>query len=214
VDVLPPHVSKKINRAFQKLDQGQTQCKFDYSLEVSGKRQWYNAILSKIDNGDEPRYLGAVRNITERKNQELLLRGILNTSPGGIMVLQAMRDAEDTIIDFEITHINKSVELLTGASEKELIGQRITTLMADSVKEKMMDQFRTTAKTGNPVELQYQHRNEQDEVLRYHSKVAKYQDGVVSTFMDITTQKKMEEKLAVSEKHIPNYIPYPHLRNL
>jgi hypothetical protein len=38
-------------------------------------------------------------------------------------------------------------------------------------------------------------------VFWYHSKVVKYRDGVVSTFMDITEQKKTEEKLAGKMKN-------------
>lgn len=195
-DVLPPHVSEKIKRAFQEIDQGQEQYKFDYSVEIKGEEQWYTAVISKIQHGDEPRYLGAVRNITKRKNQELLLHGILNTSPGGIIVFQAIRDAEDAVIDFEIIHINKSVEILTGASEKELVGLGITAIVAASVKEKIMDKFRDVLESGNPTEFQYQHRNERGEIIWYHSKVAKYQDGVISTFMDVTKQKKTEDDLA------------------
>ena len=195
-DILPQQVSKKIKRAFLEIDQGQQKYMFDYSIELKGEKQWYNAVLSKIDIGDEPRYLGAVRNITARKNQELLLRGILNNSPGGILVLQAVRDSEDRIIEFEITHANKSVEILTGATEKELVGQKISSIVEDSAKEIMMEKFRSVVETENPVEFQYQHKNEKGEVFWYHSKIAKYRDGVVSTFMDITKQKKTEDDLA------------------
>jgi len=201
-NVLPPKVSSKLDQAFNNLDQGKEQDRFDYSLELNGQKQWYSAVLSKISDGDDPKYLGAVRNITDRKNQELLLRGILNTSPGGIIVLQAIRDGEDTIIDFEVTQINKSVEILTGASEKELVGQQITTIIADKAEEKMMEQFRTVVEKGNPVEFQYQYRDEQDQVLWYQVKVAKYRDGVIGNFLDITKQKKTEEKLAEKNEEL------------
>lgn len=201
-EVLPPHISKKLDKAFHKLDQGQEQYKFDYDLEINGKTQWYNAVVSKFKNEATPRYLGAVRNITERKNQELLLRSILNTSPGGIIVFDAVRDSEDVIIDFKITQVNKAVEKLTGASEEELVGHRMATLMDDSVKEKILNQFKMVVQKGAPQELHYQYKNEQDEVFWYHSKAAKYRDGVVSTFMDITEQKKTEEKLAEKNKKL------------
>lgn len=201
-EVLPPHVSKKLDQAFQKLDQGQKQCTFDYDLEIEGKTQWYNAVLSNFENGGNPRYLGAIRNITDRKNQELLLRSILNTSPGGIMVLEAVRNSKDSIIDFKINQINKSVEILTGTSEEELVGQRITMVVDESVMETMLNQFKNVIETETPLEFQYQHINDQDEVFWYHSKVAKYRDGVVSTFMDITEQKKTEEKLAKRNKEL------------
>lgn len=195
-EVLPPHVTKKLNQAFQRLAQGQIQYKFDYDLRINGKTQWYNAVVSKFENEDSPRYLGAVRNITDRKNQELLLHSVLNTSPGGIMAFDAVRDSEDTIIDFKITQVNKSAEILTGVSQKKLIGQSMAVIADDSVREKILNQFKIVVKKGAPAELQYHHKNEQDDVFWYHSKAAKYRDGVVCTFMDITEQKKTEEKLA------------------
>ncbi|SHG33686.1 PAS domain S-box-containing protein [Fodinibius roseus] len=205
-DVMPSHVSKQIERAFDKLDQGKKQVKFDYSLKVKGETQWYNAVLSKIGkenkDGDSPRYLGAVRNITERKHQELLLQGILNTSPGGIIVLDSVRDADGAPIDFQITRVNKSAELLIGVPAEQLVGQKITAVIAGSMQEKMMDRFASVVETGNPIEFQYQHTYKQDEVSWFHSKVAKYRDGVVSTFMDITKQKSTEKELARKNKEL------------
>jgi len=72
-EVLPEYVSSQIDQAFKKLDQGEEQYKFDYSLEQNGHRQWYVAILSKFQEGDATKYLGAVRNITDRKSAEIEL---------------------------------------------------------------------------------------------------------------------------------------------
>lgn len=195
-EILPLQVSKELDQAFQKLDQGQEKYTFDYDLVVNGKHQWYNAVLSIIENGNNPRYLAAIRNITYRKNQELFIRSILNTSSSGIIVLNAVRDSEDSIIDFKIAEVNKSVELLTGESEKNLVGQMITTVVDENVKETLFSQFKTAIQKGSPLEFQFQHRNDQGEVIWYHSSVVKYRDGILSTFMDITKQKKTEELLA------------------
>lgn len=203
-EVLPSHVSKQIERAFNKLDQGKEQVKFDYSLQVKGEMQWYNAVLSKIGNkhGDGPQYLGAVRNITERKSNELLLEGILNTSPGGIMVLDTLRDASGAPVDFEITRLNKSAELLIRFPAKQLLGQNITSVIAGGMQEQMLHRFTSVVETGNPVEFQYQHTYEPGDVSWFHSKVAKYRDGLVSTFMEITKQKRTEEELARKNKEL------------
>lgn len=201
-EVLPPFLSKKINQAFHEIDQGKERYKFDYCIDINGKKQWYSAILSKIDHGDTPHYLGSVRNITERKNQELLVRGILDSSPGGVMVLGAIRDSEDTIVDFSITHINKSVEILTGTTSKYLIGKRLTSLISGNGRKILIDKFTSAIEKEAPVEFQYQHKDERIGVIWYHSKVVKYGDGVVSTFMDITEQKKTEEKLAAKNKEL------------
>jgi len=121
-DVLPPHVNKKLEAAFLKLERGKERSSFDYSIELHKSTQWYTAVLSKATIEDTPKYLGAVRNITDRKLRESLLWSVLNTSPGGILVLQSVRDGDGNAIDFEITRANHSVESLTDTSLKALIG--------------------------------------------------------------------------------------------
>lgn len=195
-DVLPSNVSNHLDQAFSELDQGREQYMFDYSLKLQEDEKWYTAIVSKIKEGDDPEYLGAVRNITERKNQELLLRGILNTSPGGILVLQTVRNSKNQIIDFKIINLNKSVEILTGASEKDLIGQNITAILDEDFKEEILSHFKKVLESGTPVETQYQHRDEQGQVTWYLSKSVKYRDGIIINFLDITNQKNTEKKLA------------------
>lgn len=194
-DVLPPKVSIKLDEAFDKLDKGKEQYRFDYSLEVKGEKQWYNAVISKLDNEDEPRYLGAVRNITARKSNELLLRSVLNISPGGIMVLRAVREPNQTITNFEIAQVNNTVEQLAGVSEKEMVGQMITAVIVDHEKVKIVERIINVVETGQPDEFHYKHVDEQDQEFWFYGSVVKYGDGVVSNFMDITKQKKIEEKL-------------------
>lgn len=195
-DVLPSNVSDKLDQAFSELDQGREQYVFDYSLKLQEDEKWYTAIISKIKEGEEPEYLGSVRNITERKNQELLLQGILNTSPGGILVLQTVRNSNNQLIDFKIINLNKSVEILTGVLEKDLIGQNITAILDEDFKEEILSHFKKVLESGTPVESQYQHRDEQEQVTWYLSKSVKYRDGIIINFLDITKQKNTENNLA------------------
>ncbi|MEX0995281.1 MAG: PAS domain S-box protein, partial [Balneolaceae bacterium] len=191
-DVLPPQVSENLQQAFKQLEQGEEQVKFDYKLELKGEKHWFEAVISKMAYENESGYLGAVRNITRRKNYELLLRGVLNTSPGGIMVFRTVRDSGETIVDFEITHINKTVEELIGITEEELIGQRLTVAIPRELKDTMFERFKTVVETEKPVEFEYQHEPEPGSVTWYFAKLAKYKDGVISSFLNITKQKKNE----------------------
>lgn len=118
------------------------------------------------------------------------------------MVLGTVRDSEDAIADFTITHINKSVEDLTGATSEQLIGKSIADLIPDSLEELLIGKFKAAIEKEAPVEFQYQHDGEQTGIVWYHAKVVKYRDGVISAFMDITEQKKAEEELAVKNKEL------------
>lgn len=201
-DVLPARVSDQLERAFKQLNRGEGQYKFDYSINLRGDVYWYEAILTKAEHEGDTRYLAAVRNITKRKNYEILLRSVLNTSPAGIMVLRAVRSPDGTITDFKITEMNESTEELTGVTEKELKGQLITSVVDDHEKDKILKRFKSVVETGKPVDFYYQHIDEHNNVSWYHSKVAKYRDGVVSTFMDISEQKKNEEDLEKANQEL------------
>lgn len=200
-EVLPPHVSEKIETAFEKVDGGEEQYKFDYNLEVKGEEQWYAAVFSKIDQEDESRYLGAVRNITERKNQELLLRRVLNTAPGGIVLLKTVRD-DETVVDFEITHVNKMVEKIADAIEEQLRGQKLSGIFPDEDLEKILKRFKTVIQSGEPADFEYEYENRSGKTTWYLSRAAKFADGLVISFLDITEQKKVEEKLVETNEEL------------
>lgn len=200
-EVLPPDVSTQIEKAINKIAQGESHYIFDYSLEIKGNKQWYTAVLSEIEFKEETRYLGAVRNITERKNQELLLREVLNTAPGAIVVLDPIKDSDGSIIDFNITHVNKAIVEQTGATEEELTGQKLSIFIPGNTKEELWNHFKTVLSTGRSVEFQYQYDDNNIDIW-YHSKVVKYNNGLVSTFMDITEQKKNEELLVKTNEEL------------
>jgi len=201
-DVLPPHVSTQIERAFKKIDEGEKQYQFDYSLELKGETQWYVAVISKIEHGNESKYLGAVSNITTRKNNELLLQEIFNITPAAMMIFQTVRDSGDRIIDFEITDVNKSTARLTGVPEKQLIGQKLIPLIPDHEKEKTLNRLKSVVETGKSVDYDYRHIDEFDETRWYLSRTVKFKDGVVSSFLDITEHKKTEAVLAKKNKEL------------
>lgn len=200
-DVLPTHVSQQLEKGFTELDGGAPQYKFDYSLEINAKKQWYVAVLSKLEYEGEPTYLGAVRNITERKNRERLLSGILNTSPSAIVVLRSIRNSGSNITDFEMTHFNSMVEKLADMPEEELTGKQLSTLIPHQQQE-IVDRFTTTVNTGKPVDFEYQYRSESGEISWYLCEATKFKDGVLASFLDITQQKKAEEKLVVANRNL------------
>jgi PAS domain S-box-containing protein len=200
-EILPPDISNELERAFRQLDEGKEKVQFDYSISRDGEINWYNAVVSKTYVDDELKYLGAVRNITERKNHELLLRSVLNTSPGGIMVFQAVRDEGGAIIDYEISQVNKTVETLTEAEADQLTGQRFSSILPDDQANLIMDRFNHVMETGEPADSEYHFETEPGKSIWYLSKVVKFKDGLVSTFLEMTKQKETEaELLRTNEK--------------
>ncbi|MDZ7773501.1 MAG: ATP-binding protein [Balneolaceae bacterium] len=203
-DVMPPHVSKKLDQAIEHLDRKETDFKFDYSIELDGEKSWFVAVVSKVDLGDKTAYLAAVRDITERKNKELLLQGVLNTAPSGIFVYRAIRNADDEIVDFEISQVNRSVEQLTGVSPEELVGLRVTTMIPNNSQAEILEQFKIVVNTGEMVDFEYHDKEGLGKPSWYKCKSAKFRDGVVSSFQDITELKEYQEKLVRKNQELKN----------
>ncbi|SHF66793.1 PAS domain S-box-containing protein [Fodinibius roseus] len=68
--VLPSQVSQKIGQAFDRLKEGEKQVTFEYEIEMGEKNRWYNAVLSKISNGEGDKFLLAVKDTTDQKKME------------------------------------------------------------------------------------------------------------------------------------------------
>lgn len=200
-DVLPLHVTEKFDRAIEQVKTKGDNCKFDYGIELDGEKQWYEAVISSVDYGDETGYMGAVRDITERKNKENLLEGVLNTAPGGIMVFKAIRDTDDTVVDFEISHVNQAVEKLTALKKEKFIGWKMTDMVPPGPRKTMMKQFHQAMQSGEPVEFDY-HHEEPGVSVWYHCKATKFRDGVVSSFLEITEQKEIQRELAQTNEKL------------
>jgi len=194
-EVLPQNLSNKIEEAFKEVDSGAKQYTFDYSLRLKGDKQWYTAVISRIEDKNRLGYLGTVRNITERKNYEQLLRETLNTSPAGILILQTLRDDDNAINDFKITHVNRLVEEITGVTEERLIGMRLQNTVINTVSRKLHNRLKKVVKTGDPIDFEYQLKSLTGKLSWHLCKAAKFKDGLVVSFLDITDRKKIEEEL-------------------
>ncbi len=201
-EVLPPYASEKLQEAFKAVERGVEQFSFDYSMNIRGDKQWYTAVISKLELDQKQRYLGTIRNITGRKNQELLLRGILNTTPAGIVVFDALKDEKEAIYDYEIANLNELVEKLLGAPEEELIGQTLTAITPDLEIEKMMDRFNTVIEKNEPIDFDYKLKNEDNESRWFHCKATKFKDGIIISFLDITEQRETRDKLIAANAEL------------
>lgn len=69
-NVLPSNVVEEMDLAFEKIRDGASSAEFDYTIVNNSEKHWYSAVISVVDEGKTPRYLGVVRNITKRKKAE------------------------------------------------------------------------------------------------------------------------------------------------
>jgi len=134
----------------------------------------------------------------DRRNPSVMLNSILDSALGGVLILEAIRDANENIQDFYIQTANPAAEQLLGRSEELLVGKRLHKCLPCLASEGLYDMAASVIETGLPHDDQIQ--------LRYDGHWYKYTavklgDGLAVTFADISEQQLIEEKLRHAAFH-------------
>jgi two-component system cell cycle sensor histidine kinase/response regulator CckA len=139
-----------------------------------------------------------VRDITDRKRTEELFRGLLDSAPDAMVVVNA---------DGRVVLVNSQTEKLFGYQREELLGQPVEVLIPERFWNQHRDhraaygihpQFRPM---GVGLELYGIRKNGTEFPLEISLSPQKTKDGVLisSTIRDITDRKKIEDALRQSE---------------
>jgi signal transduction histidine kinase len=159
--------------------------------------RYYNVLRSKVKGG----VLAVSRDRTEQylmeqelKNQAKKYDTIIDASAEGVLLLQAIKDTDNNIIDFKITHSNEVGSRLA----KIPVGSN-QTLLEVLPHLKNSEQFnlhKQVIETGIPVQFETTFRNENgDEYGWFIVSLMKLEESVLSRFVDITEKKENEQKI-------------------
>ena len=133
--------------------------------------------------------------------QTTLLNGVLNSSPNGIVVFEAVRNDSHEVINFQITLTNRQFEILTGRPDRHFTGLMLTDVYP--LDAKRMSLLKQRLDSGETI-----HVEEFIAVLdRWFDITLKHlNDGFVATIQDITTDKQVRQQLesTVQELHRSN----------
>ncbi|HEX8040351.1 MAG TPA: PAS domain S-box protein, partial [Chryseosolibacter sp.] len=187
-EVLPPHVSEKIDGAVREIRQGTETCSFDYNLEIHGNIMWFTAVFSPVRKDGEAlsRYLCSIREITQRKEKELLLQGVLDNAFNPFIVFRACRDHQGRVTDLEYLMVNHPAEKMTGKRFGDLHGKRATEIPGQPWI--LFNDFINVAETGKPLDLEYSfHKG--DSKVWVHTHASRLENDIVVTVQDITEKK-------------------------
>ncbi len=126
-----------------------------------------------------------------------LLASVLNSTLDSVCALQAVRNQDEIIIDFEWLLANAVAANAADTSPEAIIGQRLLELMPQYAAVGLFDDLVRVVETGKILnrELCY----ESDTLCGWFQAIAiKLDDGVTLTFRDITARKQMELALKAS----------------
>jgi len=191
-------------------DRGRVQAAFEralekesdqpFQIEVRCKRRdgavsWVrcSGVVVGRDAGGKPvRMVGSHIDITESREAQAMVRGVLDASNEGVMAFRAVRGAANQILDFEFLLANKAACLITGRKERDLIGKRLLRIFPGNKTEGLFDLYCRVTEEGYFLKREFHY--ERDELNHWFMITAlKYEDGFIVSFEDMTARHFAED---------------------
>jgi PAS domain S-box-containing protein len=123
-------------------------------------------------------------------------RAALSSSMIGFVVMQAVRDPDGHVIDFEWRYVNPAAErLLEGSSAQQLLGRRLRQSVPESwVPQPLFDTMVRVVEHCTPEDIEISVERD-GQRFWFQNSIAKTEDGVVVWFADISARKRVESEL-------------------
>ena len=136
------------------------------------------------------------RKQAERKQREAdeLIRGVMDNSLDGVMLVKSVRDRYGVITDFEILLVNPAGATMMRRSADDLAQKSLLREFPAHKHNGLFHSYVRVTESGKPEEAELYYDG--DGMNFWMSrKVARFQDGCVVTFADISARKLAEETL-------------------
>jgi signal transduction histidine kinase/CheY-like chemotaxis protein len=128
-----------------------------------------------------------------RRSQERFLRS-QEAAIQGYGWLKSVREADGTIVDFELEYINPLGASICKSSPERATGRRITAVMPGPCEAGLIEALRNVVKTGTPADIELADSSTSSVVwLRFM--IVKVEDAVAMSFSDITQNKQLATEL-------------------
>ncbi|MEH2352892.1 PAS domain-containing protein [Nostoc sp.] len=220
VDRIHPEDRESTDRAFhEKAVAG----KFDEEYRIilpNGSIRWVHdrCFPLRDETGEIYRFAGIAEDISEqqaalreRKQAQQTLRDSeerFRTSVENMLdcfgVYRAVRNEQGQIVDFVTEYVNDAACLNNQMTYEQQIGRGLCELLPGHRESGLFDEYCQVVETGQPLvkdSLVYEDEyGEQRLVRAFDIRVAKFGDGFVATWRDITTRQQTEEALRQSEE--------------
>jgi diguanylate cyclase (GGDEF)-like protein/PAS domain S-box-containing protein len=180
---------------------------FRQDLNFSSQAEMISATLAVVSAGIVAALVGRVRDFlaTARKSQQNEARFIAasESSLDAFYTLQAVRDGDGQIVDFEFTYLNTNGERLIGLPREEIIGQYLCALIPVNRSGGFFDEYKQVVMTGQPVVQEFPMELEDDIPRWIRHEVVKLEDGIAIAAADITERKLLEQAIQHRAQHDP-----------
>lgn len=116
---------------------------------------------------------------------------LLDTALTSITMVETVRDEAGKAVDFRFMMANQAAQQQTGFTEQQIIGHTLTELFPGSIESGLLTRYMVAVDTRQPQQFEMHYPHEGFDVWNLKL-VVPYGDGLVSSSIDITQQKKAE----------------------
>ncbi len=147
--------------------------------------------IEQLINYKEKLEQEVIERTAQLRASQTQLQSVFNTTLVQFSMLEAIRDEQGRITDFEIKLVNHELEKVTGCAD--LIGKRYTQEYPGVREVGIFDLMVKTVETGEPQLLEYYFPH--NDINRWFSSMfVKLNDGVVASNTDITARIQAEDE--------------------
>ena len=176
-------------------DTGQPQEHFNHFPTPQGEVYYYSRLVPELRDGQVETVLGIARDVTTlhqaeqaARQSQALLQSVFEAVPHSIMVLEAVRDENQQVVDFRYQLTNGVADRHMGL---DLRGRLLRHLLPGYVDEENFRLLTETVETGRPTE-RTQYYDAQGGPLWLHSRYRKLGERVVVSHEDVTASRQTQ----------------------
>ncbi|MBV8145944.1 MAG: response regulator [Gammaproteobacteria bacterium] len=136
----------------------------------------------------------------ELRASEIRFRTVLDASPAGLVLLAAERDADNAVVDFRWVYLNRSAQDMLGERAQQLIGGRFGAAPREAAQQQeLFDSYLAAVESGAMQTIETSWPAAASSGKTHFNLVARFGDGVLVWFIDITAHKHNEQVLQRQE---------------
>src|SRR5205823_5442454 len=121
-------------------------------------------------------------------------RAAAESSLDAYFIMESVRAVRDAVVDFRITYVNASGEVLIGRPSEKVIGKTLKEVMPDVQAQFFIERYRRIVTTGESLSEEFHTAGDATASWVAHQAV-KLGDGVSVTARDVTQRKTVEAQL-------------------